>query len=125
MDGYKQVLKSAISYSKQNRSLPQPPFRSKATYSLLPSCLAGRKLLRKWSIKRFIIISYFGLFPCISYVSGKSFIVTVACGGGQSVPVKKIFLQIHTCFWPIRIHHYNHHSALQHWFCISDNNSNP
>jgi hypothetical protein len=50
MDGYKQVLKSAISYSKQNRSLPQPPFRSKATYSLLPSCLAGRKLLRKWSI---------------------------------------------------------------------------
>ena len=50
MDGYKQVLKSAISYSKQNRSLPQPPFRSKATYRLLPSCLAGRKLLRKWSI---------------------------------------------------------------------------
>jgi hypothetical protein len=53
MDGYKQVLKSAISYSKQNRSLPQPPFRSKATYSLLPSCLAGRKLLRKWSIDRY------------------------------------------------------------------------
>jgi hypothetical protein len=27
------------------------PFRSKATYSLLPSCLAGIFLLRKWSIK--------------------------------------------------------------------------
>jgi hypothetical protein len=49
-DWCKNSRKSAMCSSKRNRPLQRRPFRSKATYSLLPSCLAARNLLCKWSI---------------------------------------------------------------------------
>ena len=46
IDGFKQVPKSVIPASKENRYLPQPPFYSKTTYRRLPSCIAGIAIMQ-------------------------------------------------------------------------------
>ena len=65
INGCETVLKSVIVSLKQNILLLQPPFRSKATNSLLPSCLAGIAISGNFTVRVYYVLPDLSGLNCI------------------------------------------------------------